>query len=69
MRFRCGFRPETTSPQPVCHTKGKLAVNITVADDSGLEVDALRGRPGVRTKRFAPSTKAYQREITTRWSV
>ncbi|MCY4400521.1 MAG: non-canonical purine NTP pyrophosphatase [Gemmatimonadetes bacterium] len=26
----------------------------TVADDSGLEVLALNGRPGVRTKRFAP---------------
>jgi XTP/dITP diphosphohydrolase len=26
----------------------------TVADDSGLEVDALEGAPGVRTKRFAP---------------
>lgn len=26
----------------------------TVADDSGIEVDALGGRPGVRTKRFSP---------------
>ncbi|MFO8174988.1 MAG: non-canonical purine NTP pyrophosphatase [Longimicrobiales bacterium] len=26
----------------------------TVADDSGLMVDALQGGPGVRTKRFAP---------------
>jgi XTP/dITP diphosphohydrolase len=26
----------------------------TVADDSGIEVDALGGEPGVRSKRFAP---------------
>lgn len=28
----------------------------TVADDSGIEVDALGGAPGVRSKRFAPDT-------------
>lgn len=31
-----------------------LAGIPAVADDSGLEVDVLGGRPGVRTKRFAP---------------
>jgi len=29
---------------------------VTVADDSGIEVDALNGEPGVRSKRFAPDT-------------
>lgn len=33
------------------HARTGLA---TVADDSGLAVDALGGRPGVRSKRFAP---------------
>jgi len=30
----------------------------TVADDSGLEVEALGGAPGVRSKRFAPGVEA-----------
>ena len=32
----------------------RLSGLATVADDSGLEVDALGGCPGVRTRRFAP---------------
>jgi XTP/dITP diphosphohydrolase len=32
----------------------------TIADDSGLCVDALGGRPGVRTKRFAPDRMAAE---------
>ena len=33
----------------------RLSGVATISDDSGLEVDALEGGPGVRTKRFAPS--------------
>jgi len=36
----------------------------TVADDSGLVVDALGGEPGVRSRRFAPGgSTGYQRDL------
>jgi XTP/dITP diphosphohydrolase len=37
-------------------TFGALSGMPTLADDSGLEVDALRGGPGVRTRRYAGET-------------
>ena len=45
------FEENARSKAEYFHAKTWLP---TVADDSGLEVDALGGAPGVRSKRFAP---------------
>jgi len=45
------FEENARSKAEYFHTRTGLP---TVADDSGLEVDALGGAPGVRSKRFAP---------------
>ena len=37
-------------------TLGKKTGLLVLADDSGLEIDALDGRPGVFTARYAPGT-------------
>lgn len=37
-------------------TLGKKTGLLTLAEDAGLEVDALDGRPGVYTARYAPGT-------------
>jgi XTP/dITP diphosphohydrolase len=37
---------------------------LSLAEDTGLEIDALGGRPGVRSARFAGEGAAYQENVT-----
>ena len=37
----------------------RVAKKLTLADDTGLEVDALKGEPGVRSARFASEDATY----------
>ena len=37
----------------------RVAKMLTIADDTGLEVDALKGEPGVRSARFAGEKATY----------
>src|SRR6266446_2791700 len=37
----------------------RMAKKLTLADDTGLEVDALKGEPGVRSARFAGEEATY----------
>lgn len=58
------FEPEETGETFVANAElkaiayGERAGILTVADDSGLEIDALNGQPGVHSKRFFSGSDA-----------
>jgi len=63
-----GFNPEETGKTFVenAKIKARAAAQLTglmsVADDSGLIVEALNGRPGIRSARYCEGTDADRRE-------
>jgi len=54
------FEENARSKAEYFHAKSGIP---TVADDSGLAIDALGGAPGVRSKRFAPDRGLAGREL------
>jgi XTP/dITP diphosphohydrolase len=61
------FEANARSKPRYLHARSGLP---TVADDSGLEVDALEGAPGVRSKRFAPGdSTGIERDLENRGTV
>ena len=63
-----GFAPEETGDTYLANAiikakeAARLTNNLAIADDSGLEVSALNGRPGVHSARYAEGIDALGRE-------